>query len=133
MTITKLRKLIIILFCFTASMGIAKEYIVYSIVQNISMGHPGEEIKKNYYINMGQKQGVQRGAQLNVFRTLSRLDPYQTKKRYSYQVKIGEIEVLHSQDNSSIGRLVSMNLDGKEPLIEIEGVMIGDQVGVKIK
>lgn len=97
------------------------------------MGHENEVIKKNYYVNIGKQQGVDSGTHLDVFRIVSRLDPYENKKRFNFKVKIGELEVLHTEENSAIGVLKSINDDKKSPLFEIGQFMIGDQVGVKVK
>jgi len=59
-----------------------REYIIYSVAQDIPMGIENEVINKNYYINMGIKQGLDQGTILDVFRIISRVDPYKTKKRY---------------------------------------------------
>ena len=124
---------LIILFLFTASMGLARDYIIYSIVQDIPMGIQQEVIKKNYYINIGTKQGLDTGATLDVYRTISRLDPYENKQRYNYNVKIGELEVLHAEDEASIAQLGMLRNDKGTPLFEINDFMIGDHVKVQVK
>ena len=40
--------LIMITLTFTASMAIAKDYVIYSISQDIPMGYKDEIIKKNF-------------------------------------------------------------------------------------
>ncbi len=112
---------------------IAKDYIIYSVVQDLPMGEENEVIKKNYYINMGNNQGLETGSVLDVFRVISRLDPYETKKRYNYKVKIGEVKVLHTEDESSIATLQKINTSATSPLFEIPALMIGDRVDVKVK
>jgi hypothetical protein len=83
------------------SNGFSRDYIIYSVAQELPMGVENEKLKKNYYINMGNNQGLEQGTVLDVFRVISRLDPYETKKRYNYKVKIGEIEVVHSVRHTS--------------------------------
>lgn len=122
-----------IVFIFTASMGFARDYIIYNIVQEVPMGHENENVKKNFYVNIGSKQGVEEGTVLDVYRTISRLDPYETKKRYNYKVKIGELEVLHTEHGSAIGQLMSIENKKKTPLFELSNLMIGDRVNVHLK
>ncbi len=110
----------------------SRDYIIYNIVQNVPMGIPNEIIKKNYYINMGSQQGISSGAILDVYRIISRLDPYETKKRYHYKIKVGELEIVHTENETSIAQLKNLNLSEKAPLLEIESLIIGDHVGVKI-
>lgn len=96
------------------------------------MGVPNEVVKKNYYVNMGKLQGVQKGTTLDVFRTIQRVDPYTTKKRYNYKVKVGELKVVHTEDNAAIGSLESVNNGKDEALLEINNLMIGDEVSVHL-
>ena len=70
---------------------------------------------------------------LDVYRTVSRSDPYQSKMRYNYKIKIGEIAVLHAEQSSSIGKISKVNTEAKYPLFEIDAFIIGDQVSVHIK
>ena len=124
---------IILLFVFTATMSLARDYVVFSIAQDLPMDNEETKIKKNYYINMGSQQGIQKGSLLDVYRVISRLDPYENKKRYNFKVKIGEIKVLHTEENSSIATLNRINISDEDPLFEVENIMIGDHVDVKIK
>ena len=125
--------LIMIALTFTASMAIAKDYVIYSISQDIPMGYKDELIKKNFFVDMGKNQGVKKGSILDVYRVVSVLDPYESKKRYNHRVKIGEMKVLHVEDSSAIGRLNKLE-DGEEtPVFEIGKMMIGDIVTVKVK
>lgn len=111
----------------------ARDYIIYSISQNISMGFENEVIKKNFYLNMGNNQGLRNGTIVDVFRSISRIDPYASKKRYNYSVKIGELKVLHSEEQSSIASLNKLNINKGDPLFDIENLMIGDKVKVKVE
>ena len=123
---------IMALFLFTASMGFARDYIIFSIAQDIPMGVENEQRRKNYYVNLGTQQGVQRGTNLEVFRTISRLDPYQDRKRHRYNIKIGELRVLHAERESSISVLEYLDTENAELYTEINTVMIGDEVRVKV-
>jgi hypothetical protein len=127
-----LRAIAIGLFLFTAGVGLARDYIIYSIAQDIPMGIENEVVKKNYYMNMGTQQGVDRGAKLDVFRTVSVLDPYETKKRYNYRVKIGEIKVLHAESEVSIGVLSKIETGEDVPFFDIPNFMIGDEIKVNL-
>jgi len=122
-----------ILFIFTASAGFARDYIIYSIVQDIPMGEENEVIKKNYYVNIGSGQGVEPGNVLDVFRSMSRQDPYESKTRYNYTVKIGQLLVLHSEENMAIGKIQSLENSEDTPLFEINNLMVGDTVNVNVR
>lgn len=113
-------------------MGHTENYIIYSISHEIPMENTFEELKKNYYINMGSTQGVQKGTVLKVFRTISRQDPYENKKRFEYSVPIGKLEVIHSEGKAAIA--VGKNLvdENGSPLFEVRNFMVGDQVAVDV-
>ena len=118
---------------FTASMAIAKDYVIYSIAQDIPMGVENEVLRKNFYVNMGTGQGLKNGSTLDVFRVISVLDPYENKQRFNHRVKIGEIKVIHAEDTSAIGTLTKLNADENTPVFEVGKMMVGDIVKVKVK
>lgn len=128
-----LHTVIILFFIFTATMSFARDYIIFSIAQDLPMDDSEVKPKKNFYINMGVQQGIKEGSLLDVYRIISRLDPYENKKRYNYKVKIGEVKVLHAEENSSIATAKILNTSNEHPLFEINNLMIGDHVDVKLK
>ncbi|MDD4973021.1 MAG: hypothetical protein PHY93_01650 [Bacteriovorax sp.] len=125
--------LFMVTLAFTASMAIAKDYVIYSISQDIPMGVEKEILRKNFYIDMGKNQGVAKGSVLDVFRVISVLDPYENKKRFNHKIKIGEVKVLHSEEGSSIGVLNKIESEEETPVFEIGKVMIGDIVSAHVK
>jgi hypothetical protein len=125
--------LIIVTMVFTATMAIAKDYVIYSIAQDIPMGNKDEVLRKNFYVDMGKNQGVKKGSLLDVYRVVSVLDPYESKKRFNHRVKIGEVKVLHAEETSSIGVLNKLEENDETPVFEIGKLMIGDIVTVKVK
>lgn len=104
---------------FTASMAIAKDYVIYSIAQDIPMGNPNEVIKKNFYVDMGKNQGVKKGTVLDVYRVISVLDIYESKKRFNHRIKIGEMKVIHAEDTSAIGILNKLEEGEEVPSFEV--------------
>ncbi len=125
--------LFMIALAFTASMAIAKDYVIYSIAQDIPMGNKDEIIRKNFYVDMGMSQGVKKGSILDVYRVVSVLDPYESKKRFNHRIKIGEVKVLHAEDTSAIGVLNKLEEGEDTPVFEVGKMMIGDIVTVKVK
>ena len=123
----------LVCFIFTASMSFARDYIIYSIVQELPMGEENELLKKNFYVNMGSQQGIESGTTLDVYRVISRANPFETKQKYNHKVKIGELEILHSEEHSSIANLKNYNDDSRAPLFETEALIIGDHVSVQTK
>ena len=125
--------LFIVTLAFTASMAIAKDYVIYSIAQDLPMGNKGEIIRKNFYVDMGTNQGLKKGSLLDVYRVVSVIDPYESKKRYNHRIKIGEVKVLHAEDSSAIAVVNKFEEAEETPVFEISKMMIGDIVTVKVK
>ena len=110
----------------------SRDHQIYSISEEVPMGDDNEVLKKNYYVNIGKNQGVRQGATLNVFRVISKLNPYENQKRINHRVKIGQIEILHADEEAAIGAFKEINNGPQDPLFEIENFMIGDHVSVSV-
>lgn len=122
-----------LLIVMMASATYAKDFIIYSIAQELPMGYAKEKKIKNYYVNIGKAQGIKEGTLLDVFRVQSELNPYESNKRYTYKIKIGEMKVIHSDQEAAIGRIEKMRDDDDLPLFEFQDLIIGDQVSVHVK
>lgn len=123
--------LIALLALFAAKNVHSREYVIYNIGLEVPMAD-NDSPKKNYYINMGSNQGLTTGNLVDVYRIVSRIDPYETKTRYNHKVKIGELKILHSEEESAIGMLNDLKAGKDAMYFEVDGIMIGDHVGVKI-
>ena len=76
---------------------------------------------------------MHKGALLDVYRIISRNDPYRKKDRpYHHKVKIGKIKVLHAEARSAIAQEESLLINQDTPYIEIKSFNIGDHVRVSI-
>lgn len=110
----------------------ARDHLIYSIEEEVPMGYDNEINKKNYFINMGENQGVEKGTTLDVFRIISKLNPYDNQKRINHKIKVGEMKVLYATGEAAIGRMKTFLDDKETPLFEIEDFMIGDHVDVSV-
>lgn len=109
----------------------ARNFMIYSVALELPMGTDNEVLKKNYYVNIGSKQGVKKGTLLDVFRVISVLDPYDDRKRVNYKVKIGELKVIHANDEAAITTVHKM-LDKDLPVLDLDQVIVGDHVAVNV-
>jgi hypothetical protein len=109
---------------------INKDHLIYSVSEEIPMGYENEVTKRNFYLNIGSNQGVSAGTVLDVFRVISRINPYENLTRVKYKVKIGQIKVLHSDDEAAIGIMTELKDETNTQLIHLKGFMIGDHVAV---
>lgn len=103
--------------------------MIYSVAMDLPMGVDNEVLKKNFYVNLGSKQGVRKGTLLDVFRIISVLDPYDNRKRVNHRVKIGELKVLHANDDAAITAFHKKE-DKDMPVLELDQFIVGDHVAV---
>jgi hypothetical protein len=101
------------------------------MVQDLPMGFENEVIRKNYYVNVGSGQGVKKNSILDVFRIISVQNPYDSKKRVNYRVKIGKLKVLHSSDEAAIATVEEYDKE-ETPIFELPQFMIGDHVSINV-
>ena len=127
-----IKRLILFTLIIGSISSSAREYFIFSVMHDLPMSNDIKSIKKNYYINLGKKQGVKNGTVLNVYRTVEQNDPYETSKRYDYNIKIGELEVVHNDKDSSIAISKSLVSGEDKPFFEIPNFMVGDAVAVQI-
>lgn len=127
------KKFVFLLFISMSFIAQARDHLIYSIEQEIPMGYDNEDLKKNYFVNIGINQGVDKGTKLDVYRVISKLNPYDNQKRINHKVKVGEMKVLYSTDEASIGIMSKYNDDKESPLFELEDFMIGDLVGISVR
>lgn len=129
MTCNKMLFLIALLMSVSAS---ANDFQIYSIFHEIPMTNQQQVMVKNYYINVGEESGVKDGTVMDVFRSLSVLDPYDTKRRYQHKIKVGEIKIIHADQKSSIAVYNNLLNGPDKPKLEVQNFMVGDLVKVKI-
>lgn len=126
-----MKRLTLLLLIFLSQSALARSYVIFSMAQDLPMGFENEEVRKNYYINMGSGQGVKKDSILDVFRIVSIQNPYDNKKRVNYKVKIGELKILHASDEAAIAKVHSYEKDDA-PIFELNQFMIGDHVSINV-
>lgn len=125
-------KFLILLLTMALSPTIyARSYVIFSMAQDLPMGTENEVIRKNYYVNMGSGQGLKKDSVLNVFRIISVQNPYNSKKRVNYKVKIGELKVLHASEEACIAS-VKEYVTEDAPILDLPQFMIGDHVAINV-
>ena len=126
----KTKALIIIVTLVFSNQIFSRDYIIFNITQQIPMGHKNEKIEKNFFINIGKIQGIKSGTVLDVHRKVSRLNPLKTWKRHQFNVKVGQLEVIHTEEYSSICK--RRNTNSNETSLDLESLLLGDIVSVNI-
>lgn len=126
-----LAKKVLLLLLFNISI-FSRNYFIFSVEHDLPMGVENENLRKNYYVNVGEKQGIQKGTILNVYRQITENDPFESKTRYQYQIKIGELEVIHQDADASIAVRKELHSGAENPIFEIRQFMVGDEIQIKI-
>ena len=92
------------------------------------------QIKKNFFVNFGTNQGVNKGNIIDVTRTIVQVDPYDGDARYEFNIKIGELKVIHTETDASIAVFHKLNINEEDetPYFETPNFMVGDEVKIHI-
>jgi hypothetical protein len=105
--------------------------MVYGI--NVALADSNEEAdaepRKDYYLNVGSKDGVRKGTQLLVYRKLTTTNEIE-KHQVELHVPVGKLIVVHTEPTNSIAKLMEMRTDLAAPVLDVDGVMVGDLVEV---
>lgn len=128
-----IKKIVLLSLVILSFKTMAREHLIFSVVEDLPMGDEGEVLRRNYYVNIGANQGVDQGTVLSVYRVVSKMNPYDNKKRMNYKIPIGELEVLHTEDEAAVAKIKKLYLTAKDPIFEINNFMIGDHVTVHVE
>ncbi|TDJ08980.1 MAG: hypothetical protein E2O68_01085 [Deltaproteobacteria bacterium] len=126
-------KTYLILFLFLPLLVQGETYQIFGVSQDLPMGEPDEVIRKNYYVNIGRDQGIFKGSTLNVYRVISVVHPHETLDKTNFQVKLGELKIVHSQKGQAVGILKKLIPKKDSPQFDYYDFMIGDVVNVRVR
>lgn len=132
MKLSCLKTFFILFTLIVSAQGFARDHLIFSVAEDIPMGWSDDVNRRNYYVDIGSEHGIKKGTTLMVYRTLSKRNPYDNKKRVNYKVPIGTLEVIHAEETSAIGSLKKLYKTVKDPLFDINAFMVGDSVEVKV-
>lgn len=84
---------------------------------------------------MGEDQGLKNDTILDIFRTFPIHNPYINKGQLSnYTVKVGELTVIHVEEEYSIALLSKTTSQNKNsPQLDFSYPLIGDQVKIHLE
>lgn len=121
-------------FLFAWGIGqtaLSADYVVYSVDRAIDLGVPGQEPKKDFYVNLGSDNGAAVGSILEVARRAPTYDLAASKLYKESTFIIAHLRIIHSEGGISIARLEKMLPADKIPSIQPFMVMVGDLVRLK--
>ncbi len=124
-----LARTFLVLVFFTAGNFVQAEdaVTVFDVRKPIAMSKT-EQTEKDFYINAGAESGIKKGNVVTVVRRMSLYDAYQNKSPGDLVVPIGKLRIIHVQKGMSVGRLYSLIDRENIPVVEFDGIMIGDRL-----
>lgn len=105
----------------------AKDVSVFDVRRPLAMDN-AETPPKDYYINAGSGSGLKTGMSVKVYRRNSLYDPYTNKSPGDLVVLVGQLRLIHVQDDMSVARLDLIEGREKLPTIDFDAIMLGDRV-----
>lgn len=118
-----------------ASLAFAKESslqgVVYSVYRGLDLGDGVSGAEKDYFINLGSRDGLQVGQSVEVIRKLPTYD-LQTEKLYKdLKFPFAKLKLIHVEAEASIGRLEVIYSPDKTPILSPKAVIVGDLVRMR--
>lgn len=105
----------------------AKEATVFDARRPISLVND-EVPAKDYYINAGSREGLKKGMSVAVYRRTNLYDQYQNKSLSDLVVLVGQLKIIHVQDDVSVARIEEIKTRENLPNVEFDTIMVGDKV-----
>jgi hypothetical protein len=127
-----MKRIFLLFSIFYINLLFAQNYSIYGITQDFPMGEKDEVIRKNFYVTLGREQGVYPGTTLDVFRTLFIINSANPVEKINQRVKLGELKVIHSENQASIAILESNMKINKDLVFDFKGINLGDEVSPKV-
>lgn len=119
--------LAISLLQFTSSMAKSEEAVIIEVRKKLKL-HDMERVYADYFIRGGTKLGLNKGVLVSVMRRVPVHDPFENASVGDFKVKVADIEIIESDSNKSIGRLVEIDRRNARPMLTYDAIMIGDRL-----
>lgn len=123
----RLSILVLIMF-FTLGVGaLPDEAVVIEIVKKVRL-HKSEVVYPDFFINGGSKMGLDKGAVVSVVRRVPVHDPFQNASIGDFRIKVADVEIIHSDKDKAIARLIEIDRTAERPMVSYDSVMVGDRL-----
>ncbi len=108
----------------------AAELSVFDIHRNIPLSDE-EPIYKDYYINAGDEAGLKKNLVIKAVRRVPMRDASGSQIMGELLVPVGQLKVIFVQPKLSVARLYKLMSRDELPMLDQEGILIGDQVDLQ--
>ncbi len=117
---------------FSAPLVYAKEVSVFEVRKNLQLKND-QATFKDYYINAGTLDGLQKGMLVNVYRDLPFKDESLSKTTENLKLDVATVKIIHAQQSFSVVRVHKNLLTEAAPVLEFQVIMLGDRVDLASK
>jgi hypothetical protein len=107
---------------------LATESVVYQVYRPIDLGYGLEPPPKDFYVGLGQKDGLKKGSSLDVYRKTASFDALTQKHAGDHMIPVARLKIIHVESGTAIARLEQYVSMAMEPVLSTQSVMVGDWV-----
>lgn len=105
-----------------------EDFNVYGTYAALPMGNPGEVARRDFYINLGAKNGLKVGSKVDVLRKIPTHDLLTRKLQKDMIFPIAVLKVIHVEQTAAVARVEKIVGEEASPAISPRAVMVGDLV-----
>ena len=102
-------------------------YSVFDIKKTIPLDSH-QKIYKDFYVNLGADQGAKPGSILAVYRRQGVVDYYRNTLHEDLLIPVAHMKVIQAGKTMSVARVESITSSKQIPVVEFNGIMMGDRV-----
>jgi len=114
-----------------SSMAVRESGAIIQVQRKIRMSDADPLPPKEYFVDLGSRDGVQAGEQLEVYRTIPVVNGHSGGPWHVLRVKIGDLRIDYVGETSSLAREVEGRDIASLPPLETSSFMLGDEVSRK--
>lgn len=85
---------------------------------------------RDYIMNAGTSRGIEVGRLYTIMRKSPVFDPYYNTLAGEMAIPVGELKIIFSNSQVSVGRWASTTDEATRPILELGGFMMGDELDV---
>ena len=103
------------------------EAVIIEVRKKLKL-HDSERVYPDFFIVGGTKLGLDKGVTVSVVRRVPVHDPLKNASIGDFKVKVADLEIIESDSEKSIGRLIEIDRREARPMLTYDAVMIGDRL-----
>lgn len=106
---------------------LAADIAIVEVRRNIPLAD-SDPVFRDFYINAGSESGYKKNMTIKAIRKLTIKDPKGSSALGEISVLVGQLKIISAQNGISVAREVKLIPRDDEPMLEQNGLMIGDLI-----